>query len=69
MPESRVTDLRANRILTGLVPALYEKIVHTYPDAVTQVLTFMYQGNVAGVVTVTYTDATKTEVALEERTA
>lgn len=51
---SKVNDIRGTRIVVGLVPALYDVVNVTYPDAVTEVYSFSYDGNVIGVVTLVY---------------
>ena len=42
---------RGTRILTGVVPALYDRIDVVYPDSVTIIYTFSLSGTVIGVVT------------------
>jgi len=49
---SLVNDVRGTRIAVGLVPALYDSVSVTYPDAVTEVYTFSYAGAQVGVVTI-----------------
>jgi hypothetical protein len=51
---SLVTDSRGNRIVVGLVPALYDRVTVDYPDSVTEVYTFYYSGAQQGIVTLTY---------------
>lgn len=58
-------DKYANRVYSGIVPALFDKIEATYPDSVTEVYTYSMlnedTGNqlVTGIITVVYTDSTK----------
>jgi hypothetical protein len=49
---SKVNDSRGTRIAVGIVPALYDTVSVAYPDSVTEVYTFSYDGNQVGVVTI-----------------
>lgn len=51
---SYVSDIRGTRVMTGLCPALYDEVLITYPDANTEVYSFFYESNPAGVVTLVY---------------
>lgn len=66
---SLVNDSRGTRIAVGLVPALYDKVLITYPNAVTEVYSYFYSGNPCGVVTLIYSDSTKDSLISGERTA
>lgn len=45
-------DSRGNRIVTGLVPALYDTVTVAYPDSVTEVYTFFIESTRIAEVTI-----------------
>lgn len=64
---TKVNDIRGQRIVVGLVPALYDKVTVTYPDSVTQVYTFLLEGITLGVVTLV-TDVSGNLISAERTT-
>lgn len=50
---SKVNDIRGNRIVVGLVPALYDVVDVSYPSSTVTVYSFSYVGSVIAVVTLT----------------
>ena len=71
---SKLTEEGANRIVQGLTPPKYDKVVRTSPDAVTDVYTFTLKNGanmdvLMGVVTLIYSDASKATMNSAERTA
>lgn len=51
---SFVNDNRGTRIVAGIVPALYDKVLIAYPDAVTEVYSFYYENVLLGICTLIY---------------
>lgn len=64
---SYVNDNRGNRIVVGLVPALYDKVLVAYPDSVTEVYSFYYENVLLGVCTLIYNGSD--QLISAERTA
>lgn len=69
MAESKVKEIFGNRIAFGLIPAIYDKIVRTTPDAFTDDWEYFYRDVSVGVVRVIYSTTAKIEIASVERIA
>ncbi len=50
---------QANRVVSGMVPAEYDRIDYTEPTTSSEKYAFYLDSVLVGVVTLTYTDATK----------
>lgn len=53
---------QANRVVTGMMPSEFDRVRVTYPDSITEVYTFLLDGNSVGIITIIYTDATKRDL-------
>ncbi len=54
MAQSKVNDMRGTRMVVGLVPALYDRVTVSYPDSVTEIYAFFYDGTQIAEVTMIY---------------
>jgi hypothetical protein len=50
---------QANRVVSGMVPAEYDRVDYTEPTTSSEKYAFYLDSVLVGVVTLTYTDATK----------
>jgi len=69
-----IEDRQSQRVNTGLLPALYDKVTVLYSDSVTEVCVYELSdahgvSAIVGYVEVVYTDATKRAVLTMKRLA